>query len=109
VIHAVRSQPAESSRHALAALGHQLSEQCTDEPPDSAASQASGSLLGLVVDIFVGSRRLSCWALWLQLAAVAQLVARWQASPPIVEGAFPEPHDTGSPPGAGRALVATGR
>jgi hypothetical protein len=116
-IQVVRSQPGEPARHALAVLGHELSDGRVDdradplgvlEPATDVSSgpsvRAPGSLLGLVVDVFVGSRRLACWALWLQLAAVAHLVARWQASPPIVEGAFPEPRDAGSPPGLAERL-----
>ena len=73
-------------------------------PSPSERAEQGAALLGQIVDVFVGARRLANWALWLQLAAAAQLVARWQSSPPIVDGALPEllegPEAAATPAGA---------
>jgi hypothetical protein len=91
------------------------SDSAGSEPPlsDAAVShrasrndgaEQGAALLGQIVDVFVGARRLSGWALWLQLAAAAHLVSRWQSSPPIVDGALPDLVEdrgsAGSPAGA---------
>jgi hypothetical protein len=41
--------------------------------------------LGAVVDALVAARRLAGWALWVELVGLAQLVAFWEAAPPIVD------------------------
>jgi hypothetical protein len=90
------------------AADHLASESGENEATEEAGGQAqpeSGSLLGRVVDVFVGARRLANWSLWLQLAAAAHLIGRWQSSPPIVEGAFdaPNPADLADRRSAGLA------
>jgi hypothetical protein len=79
-------------------------DSSTWEPPSAEERAEQGaSLLGQIVDVFVGARRLSNWALWMQLAAAAHLVSRWQSSPPIVDGALPDLEKQGgtaSPAGA---------
>ncbi|HYY12491.1 MAG TPA: DUF222 domain-containing protein [Kineosporiaceae bacterium] len=87
--------PCETSRAALAQLAEALDDH--DGPPVGGGgptpeqrAQNGASLLGQVVDVFVGARRLAGWALWLQLLVVAQLVGRWQSNPPVADGAVPD-------------------
>jgi hypothetical protein len=88
------AQPAEED---LAGAGADPGDGVREDARQDAdaAEEAPGSGLGRVVDVFVGARRLAGWSLWLQLAAAAHLIARWQSSPPIVQGAFdaPDPSD----------------
>ena len=110
----VRGMPSEATREALLDLaadvltdrllddrfppvaGTSESEPSESEPAESEpaeseqAAEHAASLLGEIVDVFVGARRLAAWSLWLQLAAAAHLVGRWQSSPPIVDGALPD-------------------
>ncbi|MGZ4603873.1 MAG: DUF222 domain-containing protein, partial [Kineosporiaceae bacterium] len=46
------------------------------------------------MDAVVGARRLASWALWMELAALAQLIAFWEGAPPVVD----------APPGPGGEL-----
>jgi hypothetical protein len=67
-------RPADRS----ALWGGEAIEGLEDERGDHASDEPhphSGSLLGRVVDVFVGARRLAGWSLWLQLAAVAHLIS----------------------------------
>ncbi len=134
-VETVRGMPSEAAREALLDLasdvltdrllddrfppvpGTSESEPSESEPfesePAASAAEHGASLLGEIVDVFVGARRLAGWSLWLQLAAAAHLVGRWQSSPPIVDGALPdlaEEADAGCSPGgcAGRSALAGG-
>ena len=50
--------------------------------------------MGAVVDAVVGARRLAGWALWMELAGLAQLIAFWEGAPPVLD----------APPGPGGQL-----
>ncbi len=94
----VLGMPSERSREALTDVASGLlADQLLDDrdahqPLDEHGFQEGPDrgvdLLGQVVDVFVGSRRLAGWALWLQLAVLAQLVSRWQSAPPLVDDDF---------------------
>ena len=48
--------------------------------------------LGAVVDCVVAARRLAGWSLWVELAGLAQLLAFWEAHPPLTEHDLTGPH-----------------
>src|SRR3954468_9868530 len=59
-----------------------VSSSAAWQPPSpEERAERGAALLGQIVDVFVGARRLAAWSLWLQLAAAAHLIGRWQASP----------------------------
>src|SRR5947209_3283845 len=103
---AVRGRPGERSRAALADLAGEVEERLatdvatnleTDAPTSAEqagqavqAGQAgravhAGAVLGTCVEVIVGARRLAGWCEYVQVLAVARLLAAWSGRPPILD------------------------
>ena len=93
---ALRGRPGERSRAALADLAREVEQRLaadvasgfeTDAPDPAADSAATHPrvVLGTCVDVVVGARRLAGWCEYLQVLAVARLLAAWSGRPPIVD------------------------
>src|SRR5206468_7049736 len=90
---AVRGRPGERSRAALAEMAGEVEERlatdvATNLETDSATANGSEHarvVLGTCVDVIVGARRLAGWCEYLQVLAVARLLAAWSGRPPILD------------------------
>ncbi len=118
---AVRGRPGERSRAALADLAVETEKTLAadvaaldpdadpdaSEPAASATTPSARDALGLCVDAVVGARRLAGWTVWLELLAVARLLAAWTGRPPISDAGDPEdPVDPDADPALSRRLWA---
>jgi Domain of unknown function (DUF222) len=66
--------------------------------PGSVAGPPGVGPLSAVVDAVVGAQRLAGWALWVELAAIAKLVAAWRGAPPVLYSRLePDPCESAEP------------